>query len=163
MMTHAEMKTPIPRARILPEKRHPRLKLANDIAQFNAQRFGDFQECINGDGSLRSLNLADVNRVQVGFLGQLFLAQMSFLSAFTDVVTDQFPVFWIVGHNPLKKQGTATRCHKRIGLVLLLRFPCPAPKTLALRLLGKCDKTNETLTSSWSSGNSALQSQTEVT
>jgi hypothetical protein len=91
------------------------LKIVNNITQSNAQRFGDFQEGVNRNSPVCTLDLANVNRVQIRFLSQLFLAQTHFLAVGPDIFTNQFSMFGMNGHNTIRKQEAAKRSHKLAG------------------------------------------------
>lgn len=82
-------------------------KLANNITQSNAERLGDFQKGINGDRPICTLDLTDVNGVQIGLLRQFLLAEARFLAIGADVFTDQFAVFGTNCHSQLAEQEAA--------------------------------------------------------
>ena len=80
------------------------LQVVNNVAQLDAQGFGNSQEGINGDGPVGAFDLADINRVKIGLLSQFFLAQAGFLSAGANVFSDELAVFWNGRHKPSRNQ-----------------------------------------------------------
>lgn len=97
-------------------------EVANHIPQSDVQRLGDFQQRIDGDGPVRTFDLADVNRMQIGLLGQFFLAQACPFPMKTNFIADQFAVFGDGSHGPLqhrKQRQNAISCQ--------LKFICLPP------------------------------------
>ena len=82
-------------------------KLPNNIAQSNTECLGDFQEGINGDRPICTLDLTDVNRMQIGLLRQFLLAQARFFAIGANIFTDQFAVFGTNWHSLLAEQEAA--------------------------------------------------------
>jgi hypothetical protein len=94
---------PISSSRIGPRHTPHPSEVANHVSQFDPKGFGNSQEGVNRNGAVGSLDLANVNRVQVGPLGQSLLRHPAFLAEPADVGTDSF-VSLKAGHQALREQ-----------------------------------------------------------
>jgi hypothetical protein len=89
-----------------------RSKIANNVAQPNAEGFCDSEQRVNRDRPLRPFHLADVNGMKVRFLSQFLLAESGLLTVQSNILANQTAMFWRPNHSPLPKQQAARRSHK---------------------------------------------------
>jgi len=89
-----------------------RSKVANNVAQPNAEGFSDSQQRINRDCPLCPFHLTDVNGMKVGFLSQFLLAESGLLTVQSNILANQTAMFWRTNHSPLPKQQAPRRSHK---------------------------------------------------
>jgi len=66
------------------------LKLVNQITDANAKSFGNSQKRVQANPLLSAFDFADINRMQVGFFCQFFLAHADMLPAIPNGVTQDF-------------------------------------------------------------------------
>jgi hypothetical protein len=69
------------------------LKSLTQIRNFDAQRFGDAAKRVHRDRLRATLYGADVNGVQVSFLGELFLTQSAELPINAQIVSEDATTF----------------------------------------------------------------------
>ena len=87
----------------------------------NFHRFGDSHQSIERDGFLCPLDRADVNRMKIGFLRELFLTETGLLAIAADRFTQDSAILRDSRHSPLKKQepgGTTTTYRFNISACL---------------------------------------------
>jgi hypothetical protein len=96
-------------------------KFVNQIAGANTESFGDSQQRVKTDPLLAAFNLANVNRVQIGFFGQLFLAQNSLLAVVANGITQYFELSR-ARHNATAKQRHAGWRTPNMGLFGACKF-----------------------------------------
>jgi hypothetical protein len=94
----------------------------NNIAQSYSQRFCNSQQRINSDGSFCPFHLTDVNRMEVRFFSQFFLAESGLFTVQSNVLADQSAMFWAAGHSPLPKQKSTPEIHKLPALDYFLKL-----------------------------------------
>ena len=96
-------------------------KFVHQIADANAKGFGYAQQCVQADPLFSTFNFANINRMQVGFFGQTFLAQASMLAAVADGVTEDFQLAR-TRHSFLGKQDRVKHDTPNMGVFLYCRF-----------------------------------------
>ncbi len=89
-----------------------RSKIANNVAQPDAEGFGNSQQRVNRDRPFRPFHLTDVNGMEVRFFSQFLLAEFSLLTVQSNILADQTAMFWRTNHSPLPKQQAPGRSHK---------------------------------------------------
>jgi hypothetical protein len=97
-------------------------KSTDQIPNFHFQGFGNPQEGVKADPLFAAFDFADVNRMQIRPLGELFLAQSSPLAAFADRFTQNFEMFWFARHGYSGKQEDRGGNTPNMGLFLKLAF-----------------------------------------
>jgi len=122
--------------RIVPLNGAGRSKVANNVAQPNAEGFCDSEQRVNRDRPLRPFHLADVNGMKVRFLSQFLLAESGLLAVQSNILADQTAVFWRTNHNPLQKQQAARRSHKLPALDCACVATAKSIKTVKFRRNG---------------------------
>ena len=68
------------------------------IARFNSDGFGNPQKRVKADPLLATFNLANVNRMKVGFFGQLFLTQTRLYAVLANGVAENFKLLELARH-----------------------------------------------------------------
>ena len=107
------------------------LQFVHQIADANAEGFGYAQQCVQADPLFSTFNFANINRVQVGFFGQTFLAQTSQLAAVADGVTEDFQLAR-TRHSFLGKQDCPKHDTPNMGLFLSCTFSGERVKKLKI-------------------------------
>jgi len=97
------------------------LQFVHQIADTNAEGFGYAQQCVQADPLFSTFNFANINRMQVGFFGQTFLAQTSLLAAVADSVTEDFQLAR-TRHSVSGKQDRAKHDTPNMGVFLSCTF-----------------------------------------
>lgn len=65
-------------------------KVFDQLAHTHAEGFGDAHQGVNTGGLLTPLDLAEINRMQIGFFGQFFLAHPARFAMFPDGFANYF-------------------------------------------------------------------------
>jgi hypothetical protein len=99
-----------------------RLNFRNQIAQPNAQGFGNSNQRTNTDRFTSTLHLAKINRMQIRLLRQFFLTHSGIFAVFAD----SFANFFLMGemgcHAPLGNQQSARNNTRQNLLIVLQSF-----------------------------------------
>jgi hypothetical protein len=93
-------------------------QFVNQIANTDIEGFRNSQKCVKTDPLFSAFNFANVNRVQIGFFRELFLAQANFFSAISDGVAQDFQLSR-TRHNPLGEQDRRNLRTPNMGLFFL--------------------------------------------
>ena len=65
-------------------------EVVNDVSHAHIQRSRNPQERVKANPLLATFNFADVNRMEIGFLGQLLLAQFGLFPMLTNAFPENF-------------------------------------------------------------------------
>lgn len=83
-----------------------RSKFVNQIAGFHAKSFGHPQKRMKADPLFSPLDLADINRMQVGLFRQFFLAQSRRVAALANGIAQDFKLLRFAWHQlPAEQEG----------------------------------------------------------
>ena len=66
------------------------LEFRNQIAEANAEDFGNSQQGVQANPLFSAFNFADINRMQTGLFSQFFLTHASLFAIFTNGITQNF-------------------------------------------------------------------------
>ena len=80
-------------------------KVVNEIAESHLQSSGNSQKNINRWHLKAPFDLAQVNRIEINFLGQLFLGKARKLPIFPDAIAQQLSISWSNHCCTLSKQA----------------------------------------------------------
>jgi hypothetical protein len=86
---------------------NPSSQISDKIADPHTQGTGEPYERMNANGLLSTLDFPDVNRMQVGFFGQLLLGKRRPLAVLADGFPDKLSLSWRCGHATRAKQEGA--------------------------------------------------------
>jgi hypothetical protein len=90
-------------------------KFVNQITDVNAKSFGNSQKRVQANPLLSAFDFADINRMQVGFFRQFFLAHADMLPAIPNGVTQDFQLSR-TRHSFLAKHESAKTRTPKMGL-----------------------------------------------
>ena len=85
-------------------KRDSKSEIFDKFTQLHAQCFGDPQQGVQADPLFPSLNLSNVNRVEISLFSQSFLAQSGFNALRADCITKNLQLWAWTRHKLLKEQ-----------------------------------------------------------
>ena len=80
------------------------LKVIHQVAHLYAERFGNPYQGMKADPLLSPFHFADINRVQVGFFRQYFLAHARLGAKFPDAIPQNFEILSRSCHRVSAKQ-----------------------------------------------------------
>jgi hypothetical protein len=79
-------------------------KVLNEVTDSNTQSFGDTEQCVKADPLLGSFDFPDVNRMEIGDLGQFFLAHAGLGPVLPDRVPEDLELLRFACHKRSRKQ-----------------------------------------------------------
>jgi hypothetical protein len=108
------------------------LKVSEQVAGLNAQSPGNPQKRVQADPLLTPFNLSDIDRVQIRFFRQLFLAEASLGPATADRGPKGLELLSGRRHSPERKQESAKRNTPNMGALFLLAVLSSSEKLRAI-------------------------------
>jgi hypothetical protein len=89
----------------------PRSQIPNQVTDFNAQRFGNFQQGSKRCFHVSSFDFPNEIMMQISFFRQFLLRQMRLLSVMADFFAHYAAMLWFRWHSTITRTGTATTIH----------------------------------------------------
>jgi hypothetical protein len=96
-----------------------RSKPVHKIAYAHAQSLGHAQKSMKTDPLLSALDLSDVNRMQIGFFCELFLAHACSIAVVADRLSNDLEMWFGPRHGCLEKQDGEPRNTPNMGVFAL--------------------------------------------